>query len=579
LCGWWLSDALGNRVTSQESQQTLGCNQGAIPTQTYYYQAQTGRLMADSAHAPHPPWGRYDYFVDSLNNPLYDSSGNQFGNFSVTSQVNQAAVTQWQTGTSYYGADEKLRVVDQRKCFPNTNGQPSPCLPPTNTNPPQAGPFDEYRYDAFGRRIFTRSRIDTVAPATSTNVGTASQYARSTIERDVWDGNQLLVELRVPGSDTTTNLELDTNAVFAPFVNFGRVLYIHARGIDHPIDIVRTNYAFLQTGPDAGDTIFNAWLGATAIIPHWSWRNGLDDGSYADGSEIGDPLSPGLNGGHCYHYQLVPPPNGISCMGFAFPDGIEGMFSDMNKGVSIFGPPSWMGSIGNGSQDQTGQQFMRNRFYDPNSGRFTQEDPLGLAGGLNAYGFLNGDPVSYSDPFGLWPCPPDNDCGISASQAAAVFNQLASSRQAMNHAVAAFAGGTVVAGAAVGLAGPSVVSAGTTFLLKHGPVIAAIGAALAGGAAPSDEQLPSVRPPIPPGMTQAEFGSKVMQWGKGSADALERIPELTAQELQQAGVTFDMALKWAKFYFRVARVTPNNPSAAGRAQLMWAAAGLLEQQK
>ena len=44
---------------------------------------------------------------------------------------------------------------------------------------------------------------------------------------------------------------------------------------------------------------------------------------------------------------------------------------------------------------------MRNRQYDPATGRFTQEDPIGLAGGLNAYGFANGDPVNFSDPFGL----------------------------------------------------------------------------------------------------------------------------------------------------------------------------------
>lgn len=46
---------------------------------------------------------------------------------------------------------------------------------------------------------------------------------------------------------------------------------------------------------------------------------------------------------------------------------------------------------------------MRNRYYDPKTGRLTQEDPIGLAGGLNLYGFANGDPVSYSDPFGLCP--------------------------------------------------------------------------------------------------------------------------------------------------------------------------------
>src|SRR6184192_2510093 len=36
----------------------------------------------------------------------------------------------------------------------------------------------------------------------------------------------------------------------------------------------------------------------------------------------------------------------------------------------------------------------------------TQEDPLGLAGGLNLYGFAGGDPVNFSDPFGLAPCKP-----------------------------------------------------------------------------------------------------------------------------------------------------------------------------
>ena len=41
---------------------------------------------------------------------------------------------------------------------------------------------------------------------------------------------------------------------------------------------------------------------------------------------------------------------------------------------------------------------------DPATGRFTQEDPIGLAGGLNLYGFANGDPVTFSDPFGLRPC-------------------------------------------------------------------------------------------------------------------------------------------------------------------------------
>jgi RHS repeat-associated protein len=69
------------------------------------------------------------------------------------------------------------------------------------------------------------------------------------------------------------------------------------------------------------------------------------------------------------------------------------------------GPSSWMGSLIQSSQGQGGLVYRRNRYYDPETGRFTQEDPIGLAGGINVYGFANADPVSYSDPLGLSPCP------------------------------------------------------------------------------------------------------------------------------------------------------------------------------
>jgi len=71
-------------------------------------------------------------------------------------------------------------------------------------------------------------------------------------------------------------------------------------------------------------------------------------------------------------------------------------------------PQNWFGSQIDGRRDASGLQYMRNRYYDPDAGRFTQEDPIGLAGGLNLYGYAGGDPVSYSDPFGLCPKKVDN---------------------------------------------------------------------------------------------------------------------------------------------------------------------------
>ena len=45
----------------------------------------------------------------------------------------------------------------------------------------------------------------------------------------------------------------------------------------------------------------------------------------------------------------------------------------------------------------------------------TQEDPIGLAGGLNLYGFADADPVNFSDPFGL--CPPKWLCDLIGASA------------------------------------------------------------------------------------------------------------------------------------------------------------------
>jgi RHS repeat-associated protein len=68
----------------------------------------------------------------------------------------------------------------------------------------------------------------------------------------------------------------------------------------------------------------------------------------------------------------------------------------------------WFGTIIENKADRSGVFYRRNRYYDQATGRFTQEDPIGLAGGLNLYGFAAGDPVNFSDPFGL--CPPIDLC-------------------------------------------------------------------------------------------------------------------------------------------------------------------------
>ncbi len=128
--------------------------------------------------------------------------------------------------------------------------------------------------------------------------------------------------------------------------------------------------------------------GVATVIPHQNWRGQFARGTYPSG-QVSDCTG-----------------QTTTCTAIDWP----GYRTTVWHQRSGDGPDirTWFGGLVDDMRDASGQMYRRNRYYDPQTGQFTQADPIGIAGGLNAYGFADGDPVTYSDPYGL--CTPMPEC-------------------------------------------------------------------------------------------------------------------------------------------------------------------------
>jgi RHS repeat-associated protein len=326
----YVNDALGNRVATRR------WSDGATLDHAYHY----SREQLDAVSAVQPAWNLgalpplpSQQVLDTTEH-VYDAAGNLTATVTGIARFDLEGAPGWRSDIigrewtwNAYAADEKLRV--SQRSFIDESG--------TRTV------FSEYRYDALGRRVLARSRWDQYCH------GGFAPKCQSTLDRVIWDGDQILTELRSDGR-STSEAELTFGNDF-----LGAVRYTHGADLDEPLAVWKT---------DVG-----------GLVPHRSWRGTYEAGSGLDGSSLN------VN----------------------WPSRTRDLFFAPDVRLDTIQATHWLGSLLEGKSEPSGLMYMRNRYYDPKTGRFTQEDPIGLAGGVNRYGFGGGDPVNFSDPFGLCP--------------------------------------------------------------------------------------------------------------------------------------------------------------------------------
>jgi RHS repeat-associated protein len=350
------TDALGNRYWSRRHGSSLG-NEDNPSVRSSTYDAYGRLLRVADPVIPEEPFediARHDY----------DEAGRLRARAAHTTRYSSGTATStWIQEMHYYNGDGRLALLerhnDQIEASPGEDNDL----------------IERYRYDALGRRVLVHTLRGKLACRRA--------GCESTVRRFAWDGDNLLYETRGPAGDSTTQYPVASWVVEddrpsgdgqwgAPKA-YGTVGYTHAGGIDRPIGLIRID----------GSSVL------AAFAPHTNWRGLYELGTDEAGVYVTRSIG--------------------------WPGKDATAFIGQNQPEL---PYEWFGSLITEQADASGLLYRRNRYYDPATGRFTQPDPIGLAGGLNLYGFASGDPVNFSDPFGL--CPPPSLCLLRLAVAAAM---------------------------------------------------------------------------------------------------------------------------------------------------------------
>lgn len=313
-------------------------------------------------------------------------SNNYSGNILAVGNSKRVAVGAylWNTGQfvpRYTGVIDEVAIYDtpqDASTFANRTLPLGGGAPITNT----------FTYDANGNRstLDDGTAVTTYSYAAATNRLTG--IAGSTVQRDA-SGNRTA---DVGGTRTYTyndqnrlSAVLDSGATTASYVH--NALGQRTKKTVGSSDII---YVY-----DLGGKLIAEHDATGALIRDYVWMNGapvaqIDSGetfSYLHFDHLGTPRL-ATNDSQTIVWRWD-----SDAFGTTLPD--EDPDGDSNgTTVNLRFPGQYFDT-------ETGFHYNYFRTYDPSTSRYVESDPIGLAGGLNTFGYVGAAPLAYTDPYGL----------------------------------------------------------------------------------------------------------------------------------------------------------------------------------
>ena len=259
-----------------------------------------------------------------------------------------------------------------------------PLLRLTGSSGSPAASSQAYLADGLGSIVAALSNISAGGVATAVSVTPTNSFSEGSypsaklIDGDttgasgIWAGNlapSASVSLDLGGTQTLSRVKLWRASGFNPDY-IVRTASVEVRGTDgvwRPAGSLTNN-----TTVDSPEIGFTAMTGTAVRVTITAARNA----TIVALAEVGLSLDPG--------------PAATATQGFD-------AWGQVLSAVSAIPTYGYTGR----EPDASGLVYYRARYYQPGTGRFASRDPIGLAGGINPYSYVDGNPVTFNDPSGL----------------------------------------------------------------------------------------------------------------------------------------------------------------------------------